>query len=381
MSSFPASTTRSAQAARAFVASVALLNVLVAAPLRASQQAIDINGTVACQSCRLEVRRIALLGTVEGEGALAGEPTAVVQDSRGNFLVTQFQERTQILVFDRASKFVQRIGRVGSGPGEYRRIAFLAMGAGDSLYVFDEGNARLTVLTPGYALARSAAISGQYFGGVQLGDGRFAANAHLREPNHPGQPLQTLGLNGALHAVYGAKNPAYRPDVPYSVMRTIARAGSGSVWSAYKTQYVIEEWRNDGTQLRVVTRAVPWFKSYEKRRPITQAQPAEPWMMALNQDRSGLLWTAMTVPTEDWVRLWKELGIDEKKGVGDPRLSNTIVEILDLDRGHAVLSQRLPQHILGFLNDSTVYAYSTDADDVPHIEILRLRFIQGASRQ
>jgi len=335
-----------------------------------------------CRDCHLEFRRIVLIGSVDGEGALAGEPTSVVQDTRGNYYVTQFMERSQILVFSQTGRFVQRLGRNGRGPGEFNRIALVIVGPGDSLYVFDPGNARLTVLSPTYAVARTAAINGQYFGAVQLPNGRFVANAHLPAPDRVGQPLQTLGMDGLSKIVYGSVKPDYRPDVPYSVMRTIALGGDNDVWSGYKTRYAIEEWSAAGRQLRTISRTVPWFKSYERRRQITQAQPAEPWLMALHQDVNGLLWSAVTVPAEDWGQRWAELGLDERKGVAsDQRMHDTMVEVLDVLGRQVVVSQRVPQNVLGFLNDSTSFSYHVDDDEVPHIEIWRSRLVRGNAKR
>ncbi|MEX2284549.1 MAG: 6-bladed beta-propeller [Gemmatimonadota bacterium] len=360
-----------------------LINVLICASGQVSaQQIVDIPSTPLCRDCRLEFRRLLGLGAADGEGALAGEPTSVVQDTRGNYYITQFQDRTSVVVFSRTGQFVQRIGRTGRGPGEYTRIAFVTVGAGDSLYVFDQANARITVLSPTYAVARTTALAGQYFGAVHLPDGRLVANAHIPAPDRIGQPLQTLGKDGVVQAVYGAQKPEYKPNITYSVMRTIGSAGENRVWSGYKTRYVIEEWNADSKQLRVVSRSVPWFKAYDRRRPITQVQPAEPWLVALHQDVSGLLWSAVTVPGEDWGKRWVDLGSDEKKGFpGDQRMFDTMVEVLDLDRRQVLVSQRMPQYVLGFLNDSTSFGYKVDAGEVPNVEIWRTRLIRGNARR
>jgi hypothetical protein len=359
-----------------------VLYTLLGTPSRAaSQTTLDISGDPTCRGCRLDFTRIAILGSIDGESALAGEPTSVVQDSRGNYYVTQFQQADRILVFSGNGRFIRTIGKAGRGPGEYTRIAFITLGAGDSLYVFDQGNARLTVLSPAYDVVRAVPIMGQFFFATELGKNRFVANAHLPSPEHIGQPLRTMSTEGVVQAVYGASKPDYRPRVPYSVMRSIAAAGDTSVWSGYKTRYVIEEWSVNGQPGRILTRQVPWFKPYEQRTKATETQPLEPWLVALHQDRSGLLWAAVTVPATDWSKQWAELGINEQKGVvSDQRTLDTVVEVLDPTRRALVLSQRLPQYIQGFLNDSTAYGYSVDADEIPHIEIWRSRLIRGEIR-
>lgn len=52
----------------------------------------------------------------------------------------------EIAVFDSAGRFVRRIGRRGSGPGEYQQPAALLSAPDGTIWVDDPGNARLTAL-------------------------------------------------------------------------------------------------------------------------------------------------------------------------------------------------------------------------------------------
>ena len=54
----------------------------------------------------------------------------------------------ELRVFDENGRFLMRIGGKGSGPGEYQTIAGLYRANGDTLWVEDRGNRRLTKLTP-----------------------------------------------------------------------------------------------------------------------------------------------------------------------------------------------------------------------------------------
>jgi hypothetical protein len=355
---------------------VTLLLITLGHPTDGSAQAVvDISGTPTCRGCRLDFTRVAILGSVDGEGALAGDPNSFAQDSRGNYYVTQFKQPDHILQFNRAGDFVRKIGRAGSGPGEYRYIVSMTVGPGDSVYVFDLGNARLTVLSPTHEVARTAPIVGQFFSAIITKAGMIA-NAHLASREQLGQPLRTLRMDGAVQAVYGASKPSFRPDVVYSVMRSIAGARDSTVWSGYKTRYAIEEWSVHGKLLRTLTRTVPWFPPYEKRARASATQPLEPWLIALRVDRTGLLWSAITVPEADWSKRWTELGFTEDKGVDpDQRIVDTVIEVLDVERKVVVFSQRLPHYVYGFLNDSTAFGYSVDAQEIPHIEIWRSRLI------
>jgi hypothetical protein len=313
---------------------------------------------------------------VDGQGALAGEPASVALDGRGNYYVAQFKQRYVITQFNPTGQFVRTIGREGRGPGEYLYIVSLTIGPNDSLYVVDHGNARIAVLSPDHEASRTIPFAGQFFSALVTRAG-IIANAHWPRAESLGKPLRTTGMDGSVKAVYGATTPHFNPRAVYSVMRSIAAGQDSSIWAGEKTRYVVEEWSVNGKPLRTITRNVPWFPAYEQRMKATAARPSEPWLVALREERSGRLWTAITVPDSEWSKRWTELGFTEEKGVEpDQRIFDTIIEVLDLNRKAVVFSQRLPHYIHGFLNDSTAFGYSVDSDEIPHIEIWRFRLVE-----
>lgn len=67
-------------------------------------------------------------------------------------------------------------GRPGDGPGEYRLIESLGVGPGDSIWVFDFGLRRFTILTFGGETVRTVSLGGELSAVGALGrlpDGRF----------------------------------------------------------------------------------------------------------------------------------------------------------------------------------------------------------------
>ena len=65
-------------------------------------------------------------------------------DADGNIYVAEPMPRTgRVLVFDADGEFLRMIGRPGQGPGEYLQ-PFMVEWAGDTLFVFDPGQSRLT---------------------------------------------------------------------------------------------------------------------------------------------------------------------------------------------------------------------------------------------
>ena len=76
-------------------------------------------------------------------------------DSRGRFWVMNHDELPK--VFDSTGRFVQTIGSVGSGPGEFRMPSD-AVAIGDSMLVVDGSLARVTVVGPALKPIRSIGV-------------------------------------------------------------------------------------------------------------------------------------------------------------------------------------------------------------------------------
>jgi hypothetical protein len=64
----------------------------------------------------------------------------------------------EIRFFDGEGRFQSASGRRGDAPGEYRQIIALGYGPGDSIWVFDYGNRRFTVLTDAGEVVRTLTL-------------------------------------------------------------------------------------------------------------------------------------------------------------------------------------------------------------------------------
>lgn len=69
-------------------------------------------------------------------------------DAQGNILVAD-KASPGFRIFSPDGSLTHEIGSEGEAPGEFQDVPLLAVGAGDSVFVFDEDNDRLTVYSPG----------------------------------------------------------------------------------------------------------------------------------------------------------------------------------------------------------------------------------------
>ncbi|MBA3557793.1 MAG: 6-bladed beta-propeller [Gemmatimonadaceae bacterium] len=89
--------------------------------------------------------------------------------SRSGILFVAETRIGSIRVFDSSGRFVRQFGRRGEGPGEYLSITSMAVGpAGDSLYVFDHKNRRVSVLSPTGTLLREFRPQLEWSGPLQM---------------------------------------------------------------------------------------------------------------------------------------------------------------------------------------------------------------------
>jgi hypothetical protein len=88
---------------------------------------------------------LAIGGADGGEGADFGRISGLAFDSTGRIFVADRQDE-QIRVFTPAGALQSRIGRKGSGPLEFLRLATIAIGPDGFLWARDEGNARMVVI-------------------------------------------------------------------------------------------------------------------------------------------------------------------------------------------------------------------------------------------
>lgn len=223
-------------------------------------------------------------------------------DSRGRVYVIG-NYSTYINVFNQDGSFLRQVGREGDGPGEYRGIGRIAITKGDSVVVFDQVLRRYTVLSPDYRYVRSERLPvGPEPQTVLMPDGFFIFNVPMYTPLQVGLPLHLVSPRGYLVRSFGSESGVYRPDVPYLDRRAIAVHDTTTVWSAYRTQYVIDLYDiRTGSKIKEITRSTPWFPpNFKPLKGRVEPDKPEPFLAGIQEDHNGLLWVLLYVPDPNW---------------------------------------------------------------------------------
>ena len=208
---------------------------------------VAIAGNVACTGCELRITEIHTLTAPEEDGAFSFG-AQVARDRRGRiFAVAQPAHR--ILVFDSAGRFVRRVGRQGSGPGEYLGIMRIVSGPGDSLWVVDGADRRVTILTPALEYARSFVAPTDLIDITPRPDGSAVIAASVSTPEASGYPFHLLDRQGRIIKSFGTVvDNQLVAECTCGKQSARLAARSDHLLATTNNRYDIERWTVEGSR-------------------------------------------------------------------------------------------------------------------------------------
>ncbi len=213
---------------------------------------VTIADKPSCQRCRIMLFDRVRVGDADGDGAMVDFETVTV-DRRGFFLVTTSRPRYRILAYHSTGKFIRRIGSQGAGPAEFARVSAILPIHGDSLLVFDRGNARLATLDSNWVPVRTEPFIGTVYAALPLGQGFVASGT--RFPTQSLKPVVILNGNRRVVAHIGDTTHVHGGIVP------IALSPDG-VWTGERQAYRLRLWSLSGRLQREIVREADWFRPY-----------------------------------------------------------------------------------------------------------------------
>lgn len=309
---------------------------------------VALAGVRAKADCTIALEPQAILGDLDGDGAMYGAPSSVARDSRGRYYVTTPWVGGESLpfIFEASGKFLKRLGRPGEGPGELKEPGFVLVGPTDSVYVFDPANFRMSVFNPDLEFARS--VTGAI--GYSLA-GAFMENRNLllSVGKNSGHPLDVYSLEGYHLASLGTVvlwEPPYGTE-SMELARLIAPASAGGAWTARTVfKFELQQWTPEG-DLRVdVDKAPNWFNPYSEYVQVTPDAAPSPMLKGLWEDEAGL-WVYAEVADPKWRA---GIGPLTRHSAGwtmhsyDPRkVYDALFELRDTQTGEVIFTQRLDE--------------------------------------
>ena len=338
------------------------INSLPATPL-AGQAIVHLS---PCTACGMTLSHMAALGSAtDPESPADLTHRDVVHDAQGRYFVRAGWPVNRVLVYDSGGNLEAVWGRRGEGPGEYRVIGQLLMLHEDSLGVLDRSNARLTVLNADGSVARTQQLPIQPFPDqiARLDDGTLVVAGGEHTAAATGYIMHVVRTDGLVSPLVPAG--MVLRSRPSASRRRLASAGM-TVWAARPDRYELTQYASDGTPLRVLKRVVEWFPDREVEGVVDPAkEPPAPYLRVIRVDEDGFIWTLVRVADADWSPA------EEVGSISRERRYDSIVEVIDANRGMVVRSQRFPWHGHGFTNDGLVVSQREDALGVIVLDVWR----------
>ena len=227
----------------------------------------------------------------------------LAQLSTGEFLLGGVVGGDDIFVYDAGGQFVRAMSRQGQGPGELQGMARIWVGPGDTLFVADDGNTRLQVLTSGGEYVRSFQMPALFRRFARLGTGDFV---FARSVTSPGD--DTFVLVDAVGREVESFSPSLvaEPDLERGLASP--RPGTeASFWTASIWHYAVHEWSARGESdrslalERTLVREADWFPAYpEFGAEVYETAPPPAGLHHIWEDDEGFLWVYALLPDADW---------------------------------------------------------------------------------
>jgi hypothetical protein len=352
----------------------AIAFIVLAQPAAVSTTTV-IDSKPSCARCTIELVKLFTLGGPNDTVAYHPYMFSVVADSKGTVYVGPTKDE-RIGAFSSEGKLLRTLGRKGGGPGEFSGLQYLAVGPGDTLYVFDHESRRANLFAPDYRYIRSSGeFGGQRHMPAVLRTGEIITMA---SPQKVGDSLI------ALHAASGKELRRYpplvrqprEPDQDWNFVQ-LAPTSRGTVWVGHPNFYQIDEYELSGKISRALRRDLDWWsKPSEYTSFAPREKKPQPTLIAIREDEVGRLWTVVLTGKADWRQLdppGTYLQKPTPQGERN-RYFDAIVEVLDPATGKLITSRRFPFPLSQLRAGNIVVATHEDEDgnllrDIYRIEL------------
>lgn len=317
----------------------------VSKPGRDSAGIIIIENSSRTSAGRLVLTRLA----VDTSGSGLEEVRLAARGPAGELALAD-RAAGRIVVFDSLGRPTSVLGRVGSGPGEFRALRMIHYDTAGHLIAFDPGNSRVTWFSGSGVIEREQTIAGAMAIGA-FDDGRLllrridAERALATEGVHrPPHLLSSLSADGATEApivsilgdeaVY-ERHPSmglvYGP-VPFG-RATLTAIGPDRIVVADNLAFELKQYTADGKLTRIIRRhaaavavttsvleqyltTLPGGGTEEGRRrhreafARTRLPPTLPFVDALRLSRGGIVWVRTYSPPGQPLATWSAFRSD-----------------------------------------------------------------------
>jgi hypothetical protein len=279
-------------------------------------------------------------------------------------------------VFDSAGKFLESIGKKGTGPNEFEGRLALYVGPGDSLFAFDARTRRVTVFSPDLRPRRSQPFQLYPGDGVAWGtDGSLIVSGLATTSPQGIDPFHVVS-DGKINRSFGSNRQPFVPTKAYEHQQLIAPAMGGGFWAAARWRYELSRWTFQGDRTQVLTGKPDWYRNeFQGRVPSPDGPEPSPYLTAMWQDSSGYLWLVFNVADSNWKSAFSNGRLGPHGREPEMfRLFDTMIEVLDPRTSSRVATLRHDGYIRG-RSGQYLFSEAADSDGAESILFWRARLV------
>lgn len=326
--------------------------------------------TPACATCRVELTQVGKLGGDGGpldDAKGFGELRAI----NDTLIVVTPAKPLGVWGVHPSGRIIWRSGRQGSGPGEFQRADRIGVLPGDSIVIWDQELARLTLLTKGGRLVRSERVSGAAQVFVPTSSNGGFALGRLVKPapgsKAPPLPVHRVRRDSVLSS-FGSANATKDPGDPFRFNRIVLPYKGGAIVIPRVYQLAVEIYdRRDQLTARF-ERVVKWFPVSESFVAGSPTTPPTPIVYDAWVDDQDLLWLLIQRAAPTWAQAFSKEATAGEGGRKVRRLDNPglylegVIEVIDLKKRQLLVSQPVPQQVSYALGRSMIASKQETAD-------------------
>ncbi len=343
MSSFPHSRARRSSSSRLLLPVAAIVALGVGSSTATAQESVDAVVLEPCREpCGLTLVPEREYGADSGEGMIEAEMAIGRLDASGRAYVIAGWSTPHVWVFGADGSLLSRIGRFGSGPGEFGDIGSIVVTEDGVFAVLDRGRGAIMTFDWTGELLRDVRTENWWPLGIQTVPLEGSLVLHVADiptPAQAGYPVHVVDLeSGAIRESFGSLTGEYELGTRLRRL-TIARGPGRSVWMApVWGSYQVELWESN-TLVRVLRRDVEWFPPDQMEGHGWEDKP-DPAVVSIASDDS-LLWVMAFTADERWA----EAGATRDWDL----FRDTRIEVIDWRRRRVLASERFDGHYDGWV--------------------------------
>lgn len=324
---------------------------------------IDIRPT--CGECSLALVKEAVIGTDSG-GPRPIMTSGVVKVG-DRYAVAPVSSRGVVAFFDRDARFTDSIRPRLADHHPQATVEVHGAAANGDIYLLADSSLVVLSSSRSQREIRLPFVPSR----MVLGDrGEIVAAAHLRTPDHAGMPLHVISPSGKHIQAFGSFDGALALGSEERLQRVLARSRSGDVWAGDPYSRVVEQYDFRGRLKHRFIRPDDSERIHDDGQGVEGARElTKTKLVALVEDEDGRLWmlTQRLKPTAlDLLPSLQGLRdvVDRQQ-----QLYETVIEVLDPERGRLVASVRCDGMLSHFAESRTIAGMRVGPGDQWLIEL------------